>query len=94
MRPHYLKFDRTLLQNINQASSQRQQMLAHLIRIVNELGVTSLAEGIETAEEAEVCKDMGCMLAQGYHFGKPSPVPAVYMTPDLVTLAKPMNRLR
>jgi EAL domain-containing protein (putative c-di-GMP-specific phosphodiesterase class I) len=92
VRPHYLKFDRTLIQNINQASSQRQQMLAHLIRIVNELGVTPLAEGIETAEEAEVCKDMGCVLAQGYYYGRPSPVPAVYTVPDLSTLAKPMNR--
>lgn len=93
VRPHYLKFDRTLIQNINQASSQRQQMLAHLIRIVNELGVTPLAEGIETAEEAEVCKDMGCVLAQGYFYGRPSPVPAVYSSPDRSTLEKPMNRL-
>ena len=77
VRPHYLKFDRTLVQNINQASSQRRQMLAHLVRIVNELGVTSLAEGIETAEEAEVCTEMGFVLAQGFYFGKPAPVPAV-----------------
>ena len=76
VRPHYLKFDRTLVQNIDQASSQRRQMLAHLVRIVNELGVTSLAEGIETAEEAEVCTEMGFVLAQGFYFGKPAPVPA------------------
>ena len=93
VRPHYLKFDRTLVQNINQASSQRQQMLAHLIRIVNELGVTSLAEGIETAEEAEVCKDMGCVLAQGYYYGKPAPVPAACILPNLSTPEKPPNRL-
>ena len=73
VRPHYLKFDRTLVQNIDQASPQHQQMLAHLIRIVNELGVISLAEGIETAEEAAACKEMGFVLAQGFSMASPRP---------------------
>jgi EAL domain-containing protein (putative c-di-GMP-specific phosphodiesterase class I) len=31
-----------------------------------------LAEGVETAEEAEACRDLGFELAQGYLFGRPA----------------------
>ncbi len=45
-------------------------MLASLVAIVRDLGVQALAEGIETEEEAEVCRQMGFDSAQGYFFGR------------------------
>ncbi len=48
-------------------------MLASLVAIVRDLGVQALAEGIETEEEAEVCRQMGFDSAQGYFFGRPAP---------------------
>jgi EAL domain-containing protein (putative c-di-GMP-specific phosphodiesterase class I) len=75
VRPDYLKFDRQMVQNIHQASSQRQQMLAHLVQLVAELGIAPLAEGIECAEEGNVCREMGFALAQGFYYGRPAPVP-------------------
>lgn len=76
VRPHYLKFDRSMIQDIDQASPQRQQMLAHLVQLVTELGVVPLAEGIEREEEGTVCREMGFVLAQGFLYGRPAPVPA------------------
>lgn len=72
--PDYLKFDISLIREIDKASAERQNMLASLVKMVLELGVNPLAEGVETAEEADVCRSMGFLTAQGYHFGRPSPV--------------------
>lgn len=70
--PDVLKFDMRLIRDIDTASQEKQRMLASLTRIVLDLGVTPLAEGIETAGEAEVCKQIGIILAQGYFYGRPA----------------------
>ena len=33
-----------------------------------------LAEGVETAEQRDFIKELGCDFAQGYYFSKPMPV--------------------
>lgn len=73
--PDYLKFDMSLIRGIDKATPERQRMLGSLVQIVIDLGVNPLAEGIETAEEADVCRNLGFLSAQGYHFGRPAPVP-------------------
>jgi sensor c-di-GMP phosphodiesterase-like protein len=37
------------------------------------LGLVVLAEGIESARVAELLRDIGCHLGQGFHFGRPMP---------------------
>ena len=69
--PDYLKFDRKLIQDIHAASAQRQQMLGTLVRMVRDLGIAPLAEGVETEEEASTCGQLGFTLAQGYLYGRP-----------------------
>ena len=86
VRPDYLKFDREMIRDIH-TSPQRQQMLAHLVEIVIELGVVPLAEGIESAAEAEICRQVGFQLAQGFHFGHPAPVPSYLAAVDAHPLA-------
>lgn len=71
--PDCLKFDISLIHGINRASTPRQQMLATLVRMVLDLGITPLAEGVECAEEDEVCRQLGFTLAQGYLYGRPAP---------------------
>ncbi len=70
--PDVLKFDMSLIRDIDQATTDRQRMVASLVQIVVDLGVQPLAEGIETSAEAEVCKEMGFTLAQGYFYGRPA----------------------
>jgi EAL domain-containing protein (putative c-di-GMP-specific phosphodiesterase class I) len=79
IRPKYLKFDRQMIHAIHQSSYDRQHMLENLVRLVNELGVIPLAEGVECAEEGTLCGELGFALAQGFYYGMPAPV-AAYMS--------------
>lgn len=74
VHPDYLKFDMSLIRAIDTASVERRRMLATLVQMVEQLGITSLAEGIETEGEFAACLDVGFQLAQGYFFGRPSPL--------------------
>jgi EAL domain-containing protein (putative c-di-GMP-specific phosphodiesterase class I) len=93
IRPTYLKFDRQMIHDIHQASHDRQQMLESLVRLVTELGVIPLAEGVECAEEGNVYAQMGFVLAQGYHFGRPAPV-AAYTLPESTVCRTVPNSLK
>ncbi len=70
--PDYLKFDMKLVQNIQSASGDRQRMLASLVKMVCDLGITPLAEGIETAGDDEICRQIGFTCAQGFYYGYPA----------------------
>jgi EAL domain-containing protein (putative c-di-GMP-specific phosphodiesterase class I) len=74
-RPDYVKFDRKLITGIERAGSSRHQMLDSLVRMCKQLGIVTLAEGVETAGEAETCGQLGFELLQGYYFGRPDEVP-------------------
>lgn len=69
--PEIVKFDMGLIRDIHRASEKKQQMVARLVNIVLEIGALALAEGVETEGEAEICKQMGFQLCQGYLTGKP-----------------------
>lgn len=68
--PDYLKFDIELIHEIDRASPERQRMLASLVAIVKDLGIASLAEGVETEAEHETCRQMGFDFGQGFLYGK------------------------
>lgn len=74
VRPDYLKFDRQVISKLDQADSNRRRFVENLIDAVQTMGVVSLAEGIETQGEFEVCKDLGFSLGQGYWLGMPKPL--------------------
>jgi EAL domain-containing protein (putative c-di-GMP-specific phosphodiesterase class I) len=78
--PHYLKFDRRFITGIDQAPSSRQRLVASLVAAARELLVRTIAEGVETAEEAAACMRAGFSHAQGFHFGRPGAVDFLYAT--------------
>lgn len=71
--PDVLKFDVRLVQGLPTASATRRSTVASLIRIVQDLNVIPLAEGVETEEEASICRELGFELAQGFLFGRGEP---------------------
>jgi EAL domain-containing protein (putative c-di-GMP-specific phosphodiesterase class I) len=69
--PRYVKFDRSWIRGLAAASSRRHELMTTLILMVQGLGITPIAEGVETVEEAEACADLGFELAQGFFLGRP-----------------------
>lgn len=74
---HYVKFDMGLIRGIHEASERKRRVVGDLVRLVLDLGSVPLAEGVEFDAEAEVCRQMGFQLIQGYLTGKPVPIEAV-----------------
>ena len=75
--PDYLKFDHSLIRKIHVAPWRLQQMISTFIKASHDLGIQTVAEGIECAEESEVCQQLGFDLAQGFFLGKPVPIQSV-----------------
>jgi EAL domain-containing protein (putative c-di-GMP-specific phosphodiesterase class I) len=72
--PHYLKFDMSFIRDIDSAPLSRQRLLTSLVAVARDLLVYTVAEGVETAEEADVCMRLGFTHAQGFFFGRPRPI--------------------
>jgi EAL domain-containing protein (putative c-di-GMP-specific phosphodiesterase class I) len=45
-----------------------------LISFAEEMGMTIVAEGVETDEELRTLQQLGVRLGQGYHLGRPGPL--------------------
>ncbi len=71
--PELLKFDIRFIRGVHDAPVSKRRLLRSLVGIVRDLGAEPVAEGIESAEEAAACIDVGFTRAQGYLFGRPRP---------------------
>lgn len=65
-----LKLDRSFMLSIEQDENARALSTA-VIRIGHSLGMTVVAEGVETLEQASLLQTLGCHAAQGYYFARP-----------------------
>jgi EAL domain-containing protein (putative c-di-GMP-specific phosphodiesterase class I) len=69
--PDFLKFDIRFIHAIDQAPASRARLLRSLVGAAQDLGVKTIAEGVETQAQAEALVELGCAMAQGYHLGRP-----------------------
>jgi|SRR5208337_2214629 len=72
--PHFLKFDMSLIRHIHLAPKRLHQMVLTFVKAAQDLGIATLAEGIECLDEGETCRQLGFEYAQGYFYGRPSPI--------------------
>ena len=66
-----LKIDMAFLSNFNDES---RIIISSMVRMAKSLGLKTLAEGVETKEQLEFLKGIGCEKVQGYYYGKPQPL--------------------
>lgn len=65
-----IKFDILFLRNL---SVKGRELLASLISMAKTLGIHTLAEGVETKEQKEFLKSLGCEAQQGFYYSRPIP---------------------
>ncbi|NOQ15105.1 MAG: EAL domain-containing protein [Methyloprofundus sp.] len=65
-----LKIDRTFIRDMTEDEDDATIVRA-IIDLGAALGLTTLAEGVETIEQFELLKSYGCTRCQGYYFGRP-----------------------
>ncbi len=70
-KPEFVKYDRELVDGIH-ASNTRTKLVSTLEQLCREIGIRTIAEGIEHAVDRDALVALGCDLLQGYLFGKPS----------------------
>jgi EAL domain-containing protein (putative c-di-GMP-specific phosphodiesterase class I) len=75
-----LKIDRAFIRGIGREGFDRAVVRA-LVSLARELGVRTVAEGVERPEQVEVLRRLGCDAAQGYLLALP--LPAAECTPAL-----------
>ena len=68
----YLKIDRSFVEGLGR-DPKDEGLVSASIELAHALGLEAIAEGVETAEQLEHLRALGCELAQGFYFQKPSP---------------------
>ncbi len=75
IKPELVKIDKYFVRNIS-ASSDKLKTVQALQQIAAVFETALVAEGIETADDMRVLRDMGIAYGQGYFLGRPDPVPS------------------
>ena len=67
-----LKIDREFIADMDHDPDD-QAIVTAIIQMARRLSISVLAEGVETARQAELLRRLGCHQIQGYHYSKPLP---------------------
>lgn len=71
-----LKIDRSFVDGLGEDANDAAIVKA-IISLASALNLRTIAEGVETADQAQHLVELGCGLAQGYHFARPAPPEAI-----------------
>jgi diguanylate cyclase (GGDEF)-like protein/PAS domain S-box-containing protein len=75
-----LKIDRSFVQDLTYDSGDRA-IAQSVVNMADNLGMQTVAEGVETPEQQEILKQIGCTFVQGFMYAKPVPAEQI---PDVV----------
>lgn len=71
LNPEIIKLDMSLIRNIDR-DPKKQSVVRSMAKLAKELGMISVAEGVETTKERDTLTLLGCDLLQGFLFAKPA----------------------
>ena len=66
-----IKLDMFFMRQFEKGNKKSKTIIMELIRTATALGIETVTEGVETAEQVEFLKEVGCTKLQGYYFCKP-----------------------
>lgn len=67
-----LKIDKRITKNAH--TEKGIAILKNIVKTASDLGIKTICEGIETAEEEKIAISAGCDMLQGYYYYHPMPV--------------------
>lgn len=70
IKPDIIKIDRNLIRGISD-EFHKKEVCRSLVNLSHSIGALSLAEGVETVEEALLCQNLGVDILQGFYFSTP-----------------------
>ena len=76
LKVNVIKIDQSFVRGLDtheMSSESDMIVLRNVIRMIRELDMKVIAEGVETSEEADFLKGADCVMAQGFLFDKPMP---------------------
>lgn len=79
-----LKIDRSWIMGLGR-TAEDEAVVSAVVGVARALGLSTVAEGVETPEQAEIARRLGCSHGQGYLFARPAP--AVDLEPILAAAA-------
>ena len=65
-----IKFDKSFADNIC-SSNKVEYIVESIVNYANKIGMTTIAEGVETKEQGLKLLDIGCDYCQGFYYGEP-----------------------
>jgi EAL domain-containing protein (putative c-di-GMP-specific phosphodiesterase class I) len=68
-----VKIDRGLIARLGTGGPRAERVVGSLIELTHRLGAVTIAEGVETEEQADILVALGCDCAQGYWHSRPGP---------------------
>ena len=69
-----IKFDMDLLRHLDENNGANRRIMNAMVQVARELGIHTLAEGLETERQRDFLQEIGCELAQGYLYHRPEPL--------------------
>lgn len=69
--PDFLKFDISLVRGLDDRESAKYRLLTALNGLISDMGIKTLAEGIETEQAAKLCHEIGIDFVQGFYYSRP-----------------------
>ena len=68
-----LKLDMGFLRNSSTNDERGRSIIGHIIHMAHSLNLKTVAEGVETQEQADFLRSLGCDIIQGYLYARPMP---------------------
>lgn len=72
LEPEIVKLDMSLVRDVHR-SDVRRRLIGSMTGLCKEMGMLVVAEGVETVDERDCVRGIGCDLLQGYFYSKPGP---------------------
>ena len=69
-----IKIDMKFVQHLDDNNGVNRKLMKSLVKVAKEIGLLTLTEGVETTDQYDFVREIGCDKTQGFLLGKPTPL--------------------